>query len=178
MQQLLSALSVLGHLGVNLLITVLAMLIPFGAGTLMYLFSEKNGTLATIFRWVSLPFEAICPVVLLVTVYYVGNVRLPVIIYATLVLSVAYFGYMPARFVEQYSFRKNLLLGGLGLFGAIFKWSFCLGMIGHLDALGYAYRQSAVNFDYLVPLLTVFASSAVLLLAVEVIKRLVKQKMD
>lgn len=174
MQQLLYLIK---GLGTNLLITLLSMIIPLGVGALLCFLARKKPTLATVFRWISLPFEVICPAVLLATLFYASGLRLPYAFVAVPALTVAYLGYMPARMEEGRSFPKTLLLGALGLFGAIFKWSFCLSIIGCSDALREALRMGAVTYEYALPLLTVLMLSAAVLLVVEVGKRLVRQMM-
>ncbi len=170
--------------GGNLLITAVSVGLLLIPGFLLTVLAKKFPVMGKIFGWLSIPFECICPVAMILCLYYLmpgvrvmfGGINVYSFFVAILGLTVAYMGYMPARFVPEYSFLKNVLYNGLGMISAIFKWSFCVFVIGCPDILHYARNVMNRTFRtgvYWIPLVVSFAC----LLGIEIIRRIVKQFM-
>ena len=170
--------------GGNLLITAATVCLLLLPGILLTLLAKKVPIIGKIFGWLSIPFECICPIALILVLYYVvltlgfhwGNIQVTGFIAMILGLTIAYMGYMPARFVPEYSFLKNVLYNGLGMISAVFKWSFCAFVIGGQDILFYA--RNVMNHTYRsgyywIPFLAAFAC----LIIVEIARRVIKQFM-
>ena len=166
--------------GNNFLITILSGIIPLTIGVILTFVSSKSRICSKIFEWVSLLFECTCPIVVICAWYYMLAHLLPVGRYPVWIfvfaLSFCFLGYMPARYIESYSFVKNIIYHGLGLFSALFKWSFLAGYIAIIDLLKATEMIRNRNYNstyYLIPLLFTF----IVLLILEVGRRLVKQLM-
>ena len=169
---------------VNLIITAVTVGILLIPGILLTLLAKKAPIIGKIFGWLSIPFECICPIAMILCLYYLfpgmrtllGGTDVSAIFMAILALTVAYLGYMPARFVPEYSFLKNISYNSLGLISAIFKWSFCVFAIGGQDLLFYA--RNMMNRNYQTGILWVpLAVCFVCLLGIELLRRIVKQFM-
>ena len=167
-------------LGKNLIITFLSAIIPLTIGIVLSVLAGKIKMMDNIFSWISLPCEAICPVTLLVAVYFNLLIVFPSsvlrIIFISLVFTIAFAGYMPARYNRSYSIGKNIIYNGLGLICAIFKWSFVLRFIGYTDLLGAA--NTIRSYSYRASWLWIpFFAAFVIVLVIEAVKRIVKQFM-
>lgn len=169
--------------GGNLLITAATVCLLLLPGILLTLLAKKVPVIGKIFGWLSIPFECICPVALILALYlsvqsifHLRNMQVSTNLAIILGLTIAYMGYMPARFVPEYSFLKNILYNGLGMISAVFKWSFCAFIIGGQDIIYYArnlmYRAYRGGY-YWIPLVVAFAC----LLILEVARRVIKQFM-
>ena len=170
--------------GGNLLITAISVGLLVIPGFLLTLLAKKFPVVGKIFGWLSIPCECICPVVMILCLYYLmpgirvmlGGVNVYNFFVSILGLTIAYMGYMPARFVPEYSLWKNVFYNGLGMIAAIFKWSFCVFIIGCPDLLFYAKNILNRTFRsgiYWVPLVVSFLS----LLGIEILRRMIKQFM-
>ena len=161
----------------NLLIVLLSSLIPLSTGILLNFFASKKATIGKVFGWVSLPFECICPLLLLIILYYLlpaeRNNALFIIVIA---FSLSFIGYLPARYISSYFFINNILYIGLGLISTIFKWSFCVGYIAYNDMLKGAQMTIARTYNPIY-LLIPFIVSLLILTILEIGKRLIKQLM-
>ena len=167
-------------LGRNFLITIASMMFPLGIGILLSIFVRKSETAAKVFNWVKIPFECISIPSLLLTVYYLTAYYfyyLPNNILATIIVfSVTFICYMPSRYDRSSSFGKNLLYNGLGLFSALFKWSFVTHLIGVADLFGAARSVFGVTYQGW-PYAATFVIAAGVLVVVEIGRALVKQLM-
>ncbi len=177
----INVLELLSAIGKNFLITIISIALPLGIGILLSFFASKNKIVNNIFGWISLPFECICPLALLLVNYFVVHNgfhfsgQQPLLV-CVLTFLTAFIGYMPARYVSEYSFLKNVLYNGLGLFSAVFKWSLCVSYITADDLLKYCRSivSKTYNTVYLwIPLLICF----VVIIIPEIARRLVKQFM-
>ena len=161
-------------MGVNIDVTIFSLIIPFGLGVLFTILCAKNRRTEKIFSWISLPFECVCPPVMLCVLYFLVFPRNKIATLITVMcFTLAFFGYMPARYNRSMSLWRNIVYNGLGLYGAIFKWSFCVGLIGQVDMLKTAdvIRARTYTSDYLiVPL--VF--SVIVIAIIEVARRIIK----
>ena len=91
-------------------------------------------------------------------------------------LTFCFIGYMPSRYVDSYSLKKNIIYNMLGLYRNIFMWSFCASIIGCMDLLSASKQIMATTYYaewYFVP----FAFAFVVLLAIEIPRKIIKQKM-
>ena len=162
----------------NFLITLLASLVPIGVGVLFSFL--PNETARKIFSWITLPFEALCPVVCLVCTYYLSAVmfsaRLDAVLFTIITFSVCFLGYIPARYHASDSRLKNLLYHGLGLVSTVFCWSCCIGFIAGLDLLRAAQNMMSITYDPMVFILPLILS-LVILGMLQVAKKLVKDLM-
>lgn len=160
--------------GNNLLITLLSILFPLGLGILFTFLCAKNRTLEKVFHWISLPFECICPLVIIIALYFIAipttqTALLPVVIG----FSLSFLGYMPARFNRSMSAGRNIAYNGLGLVSAIFKWSFCAGYVGYVDLLKaseVARSRTYIPSYALIPVVASFIVIAV----IEIVRRIIK----
>ncbi|MBQ8605402.1 MAG: hypothetical protein IJ408_01575 [Clostridia bacterium] len=169
--------------GNNIFITALSVIFPILIGILLTFIASKSKIAESVFSWLSMPFECICPALLLITVYYlipyVFDLGINEIIkYVVIIVSftTCFLFYMPARFVKSDSFLKNTLVNGIGLISAVFKWSFCLSFIGFLDLTRASQNIMAKYYNPLI-LLIPFAVSVLTLFVLELIKRFIKQFM-
>ena len=162
----------------NCLIVMLSCILPLGLGVVFTLVASRSRTAAKVFRWVSLPFECLCPAALMTAMYfavfaYYVDSGLVAIVFA---FALSFFGYMPARYHEADSFAKNLLVNGLGLISAMYRWSFCAGLIAYKDLLRGADIIRSRTFVGWVTLIPLFVSFFMLLVP-EIVIRILKQKM-
>ncbi|MBQ6946423.1 MAG: hypothetical protein IJN42_00095 [Clostridia bacterium] len=162
--------------GNNFLITFVSMIFPLLIGLAAYLLTKYFPILGKVFHWLSLPFECLCPVVLLLVYFFVVFPEMNATILVIIVMSLCYLGYMPARFNSDFSFLKNFLYHGLGLFSSIYKWSFCVGYVGTMDLLRASNMLRNNSYEPGWVLIALFGSLAVLLVA-ELGKRLIHQFM-
>ena len=171
-------------LNVNILITAATVCLLLIPGILLTFLAKKFPVIGKILGWLSIPFECICPIAMILCLYYViptsrlmlGGIEISVIFKAILALTVAYLGYMPARFVPEYSFLKNVFYNVLGLISAVFKWSFCVFVVGGQDLLFYA-RNIMLQTYKSGRLWTPLIISFVCLFGIEVLRRIIKQFM-
>ena len=160
--------------GNNLLITLLSIVFPLGLGILFTFLCGKNRTLEKVFHWVSLPFECICPIALMAVMYFMvfpfmNSGLFPIV----LTFSLAFLGYMPARYNRSMSAGRNIAYNGLGLASAIYKWSFCVYIIGYRDlfaAANIVRSRIYIGTVMLIPL----AVSFVVIAIIEVARRIIK----
>ncbi len=173
--------SVIGEGALNtLLIVILSSILPVGLGILFTVLSSKSKTAQKVFSWVSLPFECLCPITFLVVLYFsvtryihIYMTPLPAVVIA---LTFCFIGYIPSRYVDTYSLKKNIIYNMLGLYRNIFMWSFCASIIGCMDLLSASKQIMATTYYaewYFVP----FAFAFVVLLAIEIPRKIIKQKM-
>ncbi len=169
----------------TLLITALFSLGPLAVGILLSFLSSKFPAVGKVFGWLSLPFECISvPALLLVSFYTLGGlfgdwyIGMKVVTWIAIAITftLGFAGYMPARHVAEYTFLKNILYNGLGLIATVFKWSFCVYLIGFADLFNAARGIFGVTYKadvYWIPLVVFF----VVLFILEAGRRLVKQLM-
>ena len=158
----------------NVLFTVCAAIIPFLVGVACCAITRRNRIIDRIFSWLSLPMECVCPIALLIVMFFFvlpfsRTAFFPVVI----TLTIAFLGYMPARHVTDWSVWKNMLYHGIGLFSAIFKWTFVVGYIGGTDLLRAATIIRNGTYDVSVLLIPLAVSFGVLFV-LEVARRLIK----
>ena len=164
----------------NILITGLSAILPLIIGIPLCYFASRSKIADSIFHWISIVTECLCPLVLLVAVFYLPatmiDIRLPREFVAYLALTVCFLFYMPAHFNKGDSFLKNTLYNGIGLISSIFKWSFCIGYIAVFDLLKAATNAFTSSFEtlwFIVPILI----SVIILFILELGKRFVRQFM-
>ena len=170
--------------GVNILITAATVCLLLIPGILLTFLAKKFPVIGKIFGWLSIPWECICPVAMIVWLSFLdptarimlGEINIYRCLLVILSLILAYMGYMPARFVPEYSFLKNVLYNGFGMISAVFKWSFCAFIIGCPDLLHYARCVSITHYRYGI-VLTALAASFVCLFVIELLRRIIKQFM-
>ena len=169
----------------TLLITVLFSIGPLAVGIVLSFLASKFPVVGKIFGWLSLPFECISvPALLLVSFYTLGqlfgnwHIRMEIVTWIAIAITftLGFAGYMPARHVAEYTFFKNILYNGLGLVAAVFKWSFCVYLIGFTDLFQATRGIFGMTFKtdvFWIPLVVFFE----VLLVLETGRRLVKQLM-
>ncbi len=169
----------------TLLITALFSAGPLIVGILLSFLASKFPVVGKVFGWLSLPFECISvPALLLVSFYTLGHLfgdwyigrKFVAWIAIAITFTLGFAGYMPARHVAEYTFLKNILYNGLGLIAAVFKWSFCVYLIGFTDLFNATRSLFGVTYKldvYWIPLVVFF----VVLFILEAGRRLVKQLM-
>ena len=173
--------------GNNVLITVLATFLPLVLGVVLTILAGKLRYVGRIAEWLSLPFECITPIILIVCVCFTtpdvfatlgfGNALREIFNSAWFIgiaLSVAFVGYMPARYNPSASILKNCLCNGIGLICTAFQWSFSVGFVGTLDMLKAAMIVGGELYNYWV-VVPIFLVSAVLLGVPQIAKRLCSQ---
>ncbi|MBO4897889.1 MAG: hypothetical protein J5590_06300 [Clostridia bacterium] len=123
----------------NVFITLLSAILPFGLGVLFTFLCSKDRTSSRIFGALSVVFESLCPIVLLLIMFFCvfKNTRsvTPAVIIA---MTLSFICYMPARYVSAWGVGKNIAVNSLGLISSLFKWSFCVSWVACKDMLGVA----------------------------------------
>ena len=164
----------------NLLITALSAIIPLGLGVLFTFFASRNRIAETVFSWMSLPSECVCPVLTMLVLYYQVladlGIDVSAIAAAVIAFTCCFSFYMPARFVRSDSFLKNVLVNGLGLLSSLFKWSFCVSFIGIVDMLKVASMMGNKAYNYWYYVIP-FMVCLIIVGCLEAGKRLIKQFM-
>jgi len=163
----------------NLIIMLLSAILPLAIGIPLIFAAHRNQTVGKVFHWISLPFECLCPAIFIVVCAFGFFASLPidlVLIPAIAAFTLSFIGYMPARYEPIYSIGKNIIYNTLGLFSAIFKWSFCASLIGAKDMLFSARNIASKTFTPDSYVIVLIASFAVILLF-EIARRIVKQRM-
>lgn len=160
----------------NIIITIISVIFPLCLGVLLTFLAGKSRIADRIFLWISLPFESICPVLLLVFIYYISGrlINFNRYVITIFTFSICFMFYMSARFVKTDSFLKNTLVNGIGLISTVFKWSFCVSFIGVIDLLKAANLIMAKSYNpvsYILP----FVISLIIIFVLELAKRLLKQ---
>ena len=106
-----------------------------------------------------------------------GGKTLPMTLVTIFCLILSFAGYMPARYTPEYSILKNILYHGLGMLSDIFKWSFTAHVIGFTGLYYFANiirRQTYRMMEsFIIPLII----SIVILLFIEIARRIIKQFM-
>ena len=140
--------------GTNVLITILAAIVPITAGILLSLLARVNSKVSAVISAISIPFESILIPVAITICYYaliriihIGNARVLRTFLVVFVLALTHWLYMPARYNEHFSFLKNILYNSLGLLSSLFKWSFVSFTIGVADAFSASRNVYAITFD-------------------------------
>ena len=169
--------------GNSLLITLLSIIFPLAIGIIITIFSSKFKVVNSIFGWLSLPFECLCPMFLCVAIYFLIPMKIIPrdtwsIIIAVVVLTISFLGYMPARCVESYSAIKNIFYNGIGLVKNICIWSFFITSSSIANTDLFRVTLTAISRTYnhvywLIPLLI----SITILFVFELARRLIKQFM-
>ena len=98
------------------------------------------------------------------------------VIYHTISFVILFSGKNLSKYIIKYTFFKNILYNGLGLIAAVFKWSFCVYLIGFTDLFQATRGIFGMTFKtdvFWIPLVVFF----VVLLVLETGRRLVKQLM-
>lgn len=162
----------------NVLLTVLSCILPIAVGILALILCQKHEGLNKKIKTASLLFESLCPMAFLMLLYFciIGNTMKNAQFLSLVVcFSISFIGYIPRRYDEKYSFGENIVIHSLGLISAIFKWSFCAGMILVKDMLSAASSIRAYTFEggiYWVPLLISF----IILLGLELTRYILKER--
>ena len=179
----------------NVVITAIAAVVPLVLGILLSLLAGKAKVFASICSWLNIGCEAIAIPLLICVVYYLPGIlfgfqsidqffytRIAVedmgrILSVVLVLGMAFFWYMPAKYNTAYSCVKNILYNGLGLISNLFKWSFVACVLSCTDlfrvALNFTVAKADI-FPLLIALLITGIFLGVIALARAIIKQFVK----
>ena len=160
----------------NISITLLSCICPIVVGILLTLLCRTHRVVGMIVGWLSVPIECLCPIVLLYVIYFFAGSLLPIspFILCVLTFSIAFIGYMPARYVREYSLLKNVLYNALGVIRTTFMWSFCVSVVGQSDLLGFSRQLFGRTYDslyFIIPLIVSFLC----LLCIEVMRVAIKQ---
>lgn len=121
----------------NILITVFSCILPLIAGVAINYLCSQSKEMSTVSKLGGILFESICPPIMLIAIYFIvfgrGNVNSTFA--CILGFNICFIGYIPAHYNENYSFKKNTIVNGIGLVSNIFKWSFISYIIGGRDIL-------------------------------------------
>lgn len=164
----------------NLLMTVLAALLPLGLGigmTFLMKHVDKKG-LRIPLRVVGAVFYSFAPVALLLYLFFSvirsvsGGGILPVV----LTLMISHLGYFMMRFEPDASVGKNIVVNTLGLFSSLFMWSMIAGYIGCHDMVYASNMVRSLTFDAGITL-TVLAIAFGMLAVLNVPRMILKETM-
>lgn len=161
----------------NIIITFSSCVVPMIVGVLAYHFYNRNHPISKFLRICSTVFESICPVVFLVLIYFALNtIKIDRVLFSIIAFSISFIGYMPARYNPDHTAVKNTIVNSLGLVSTIFKWSFCVSMIGVADLLRTGTMKMSISYNplHLVP---VFLISFVVCLLLEFGRYLAREKL-
>lgn len=164
----------------NILITVVACIIPLAIGIPLTIPSKFSSIVSKIFSFVSLPFECISPLLFSALLLYFivpSTSRSLMWVVFAFALSTSFLLYMPAHFQSEYSMLKNILYNGLGLIQGIFLWSFTASFFGIMELMRSASNLFSFTFNgvgWVVPFAVAFATLFVIGLARRVIKNFMK----
>lgn len=164
----------------NILITVVACILPLAIGIPLTIPSKFSPTVSKILSFVSLPFECISPLLFsAILLYFIvpSTSRALMWVVFAFALSTSFLLYMPAHFQPEYSMLKNILYNGLGLIQGIFLWSFTASFFGIRDLMRIASNLFALTFNgvgWVVPFVVAFATLFVIGLARRLIKNFMK----
>ncbi len=172
----------------NILTTAMSAVLPFIVGTIFTLIAGINKKASNVINWLSLPTESLFPGLVVLLVYYLGmpmfskiGVTIPSSVFSSvflaMALSICFIGYMPARYVPSFSRGKNILYNGLGLVSSLFKWTTLGSFIAVFDITKEAMRIGAINYEMVTPVVLALVITVVVVLIIEIAKRLVKQFM-
>lgn len=158
----------------NLLITVFSSISPFLVGLFFNFMCKRFPVSIKIARIVGLIFESLCPITTAMLVFWsdLGWTINDRFICCIIGFSISFIGYIPSRYRPEYSFTKNTVVNLLGLLSIIFKWSFCISIIGLndlLEILTLLYHEEGCAF--------VFLFSFFIILMLELAKFLAKKEM-
>lgn len=158
----------------NLLITLLAALLPLGIGALLSFLASLGKVPAVICRWLSLPTESLCPPLLLFCLMYLPGMLLGMSLpfreaIVIVGLAICFVGYMPARYETEVSFAKNLVCNGLDLVSQLLKWSFVARMLAVAEMSLAAERYVAQGIVW--PLIVALLLATVAIGVLEIGKR-------
>lgn len=163
----------------NLLIVAVTFVCVFPIGLLLSFFASKSKTAGKVFNWLSLPFECLTIITALFFVYYSVNrlFGLSALITTLVVFTICFIGYMPARQDPNASFLKNILYNGLGLISTVFKWSLVSSIIGAPGIVRQAQNVAAITFNSFEVWTFVTICVFIVILPIEIGKRLIKNLM-
>ena len=164
----------------NLLVTVLAAIIPAGVGiglTFLMKAVDQRG-LRIPLRVIGAVFYSLAPTALLTFLYFcvmatARSQMVPVI----LTLMISHLGFFPMFFDAGASAGKNIVVNLIGLFASLFMWSTISSLIGYHDIVyvGTMARQSTFDAKYcVIVLLITFVFLAVLNVARMILKEVMK----
>ncbi len=163
----------------NLLIVALTFACVFPIGLLLSFFASKSKTAGKVFHWLSLPFECLPIITVLFFVYFSAGraFHFTALVAALIAFVICFIGYMPARHDPNSSFLKNILYNGLGLISTVFKWSLVSSIIGVPEMIKRAQNVIAITFNSFEVWTFVFICVFILILPIEIARRLIKQLM-
>ena len=162
---------------------IIASIYPLGLGILLAFFASKNKILCKIFSWASAPFESVCS---LAAVYFffwlyanlTQGKTIPANFYFVIFCAVAFVGYMPARYVSEYSFAKNIIYYGLGLVKTIYIWRCIVDSAIHCGGLmSVAGQIKSHTYQVAETYFITFISCFTAVLVIELGRRVVKNHM-
>ncbi len=183
-------------LGLNFIITVMAIIVPLVLGVAGSLLVKNKKALGKVFWYLDIPCRSVCIPLSLLFMYYLPGLTgidifhdIDKLMFRTLsidgfsrtmllvlILGFAFLWYMPAKYNHEFSLAKNILYNGIGLFSNVFKWSFVAGMIAIPDMLKITQIYVAKTYHfwpYIIPFLVV----SFILLVIELVKVLIKHFM-
>lgn len=183
-------------LGLNFIITVMAIIVPLILGVAGSLLVKNQKTLGKVFWYLDIPCRSVCVPVALVLMYYLPGLAGTTILrdidilmfeklsidgfsktmILILILGFAFLWYMPAKYNHEFSLAKNILYNGMGLFSNVFKWSFVAGMIVIPDMLKITQIYVAKTYSFL-PYIIPFLVVSFILFVIELVRVLIKHFM-
>ena len=163
------------------LITVLAAIVPLGVGGYLTVLASKNGGFGKALGWISLLTECLSPALIVLITFYAPGFLLGSPLFSRLTsaiigISIAFIFHMPARYMPEYSLKKNLIYNGLDLLSSLIKWSAISRVLMIEDVVRVAENYAGYGLIY--PMFIALAMVALPLLVLESGKRIVKDKMN
>lgn len=137
--------------GKNLLITVLASILPIatGIGLTFLMNAVKSKGLRIAFRLIAVFFYCLAPLALLIILYFLlfASIRnpMPPVVAA---LTLSHLGYFVMRYDKSATALKNILVNSLGLLSSVFLWSTTVGYVGVIDVVKACTNISGVRYNY------------------------------
>ena len=126
----------------NILITVLSSILPFMVGVVFTILAKQKVFLKRGVKAASYIFECFVPIITMLFLFYnvsflAKTTEIPRIVFCIAGFTISFLGYMSARYREDWSIIKNIIVNALNLVLTVFKWSFVASFI----AVGDLTRQ-------------------------------------
>lgn len=138
-------------LGNNILITVLASIVPAAVGTgLTFLVGHVNKKgLRLPLRIISGVLYSFAPIALMMFIFFnlMASVKSSGILPAILAISISHLGFYMMCYDASASIPKNIVVNSLGMLTSAFLWSTAVGYIGGIDVVQACNMIRARTFD-------------------------------
>lgn len=162
----------------TLLIVFISSIIPILVGIASKFVIKQNEQLIGLSKIAGTFFESISPIVLLCSLYFCVFARsgMPSIVVSCIGFSLCFLGYIPYRLNSENSLGKDIVVNTVGLIAELFKWSFCVNIIGVFDAFGTIRMLMARTYEYY-PMLILLLFTLIVIFALNIIKLVLEERM-